>query len=186
MRKTFTFVPFFLFLSVVSLFLGCATAPKDLETPSGPVPGDQFGPMEIVGIISKSTTTLNQPNSNRIFEEEISIDVPVGTEIIIPAIRGWRLAYGEVDPNTIESHIGTSAQAPRWTIDDHHFGFGLVNVFVKDVNAPDMRANPPKQTATIQVQLILGDDNLDDRWSGMVNYNLICIKPSALPTPTPR
>lgn len=186
MRTFSMFVLLFLFISVVSLFQGCATAPKDFETPSGPIPGDQFGSMEIVGVISKSTTTLNQPNSNRIFEEEIIVDVPVGTEIIIPALRGWRLTYGEINPNTVESHIGTSTQAPSWTLDDHHFGIGLVNIFIKDVNAPDIRANPPKQTATIQIQLMLGDDNLDDRWSGMVNYNLICIKRSAVPVPTPR
>src|SRR6476469_7817604 len=86
-------------LLTVLLIAGCATAPKDFETPTGPMPAEQFGSMEIIGIINRSTTSLNESKSNPGFSEEVTVEVPVGTEFIIPSVRGWSLAYGELDPN---------------------------------------------------------------------------------------
>jgi len=169
-------------LLTVFLIAGCATAPKDFETPTGPMPAEQFGSMEIIGIINRSTTSLNESKSNPGFSEEVTVEVPVGTEFIIPSVRGWSLAYGELDPNTVEAHIGLANAS--WKSEDHHFGISNVNIFVKDINAPDLSANPPKQTAMLDVSLNLGDYNLDDKWFGEVNYTLLCLRRVPAPSPS--
>ena len=148
---------------------GCETRSREFETPAGMVEGDLFEQLLILGVSSKATATLNQRGGN-VVEDTIDIEVPVGTQVIIPALRGWRLAYGEIDPDTFEGH---TFERSGWISKDHHYGFGLVNIFVEDINAPDFSVTPARQTATIVVSLVLADDSADDRWFGIVNYNLI-------------
>lgn len=163
-------------LGMSALLGGCGTAPKDWESPLGPLGGDQFGAMEIIGISSKVTVTLNRPDARSAFVEDVTVDVPVGTEFIVPSIRGWRLAYGSLEPDTIQGHAADPNAL--WHSADRPFGVAAANVFVKDINAPDTSTNPATQTAVIEVTLDLADYNLDDRWFGLVNYSLIFLKGS--------
>ena len=164
-------------LALTIVLYGCASEPKPFETPAGASEGQQFGDMEIIGIANHATTSLNRPNFfNPPFDEDVTIDVPVGTEFIIPSIRGWRLVYGELTPNSVDAHLDKPGATALWKSADHHFGQGAVNVFVEDVNAPDLSVTPPKQTARLKVSMGLSDFNGDDRWFGLVNYSLIFLK----------
>jgi hypothetical protein len=166
-------------LGLCIFLLSCSTISKNVETPTGPQPGDQFGNMTILGFSNKGTASLNRSNAKDNgptlgFAEDVTIDVPVGTQFIVPAVTGWRLNYGGIDPNTEAAHLDTDPNVhPKWKTEDHNWGMGQVNVSVKDVNAPDMSATPPKQTATIHISLILSDENGDDSWSGTVFYSLL-------------
>lgn len=153
---------------------GCASTEKPWESPFGPLGGQQFAPMEVIGIASRATATLNRPNAQGTFIEDVTIDVPVGTEFILPAIRGWELAYGELDPDTVDAHVGLSPAT--WKASDRPFGGGGANILVKDINAPDTSVTPPKQSAVIAVSLHISDYNRDDRWFGVVNYSLLFLK----------
>ena len=151
------------------LLSGCETRPREFETPIGPVEGDLFEQLQILGVSYKITATLNQ-RRGRTVVETIDIEVPVGTQVIIPVLRSWRLAYGEIDPDTFEAH---TFEPGEWNYKDHNYGFGQVNISVLDINAPDFSVTPARQTATIFVSLLLADYNADDRWFGAVAYSLI-------------
>lgn len=158
-------------LLVAMAFLsGCATGPRPLETPSGPSTADATGPFTVIGVISRATSTLNRPNANPYFAEDVLVQVPTGTELIVPAVRGWRLGFGSLEPADLSVN---PAPETSWNADDHYFGSALVNVYVKDVNAPDASGS---QSATVTVQIALHDINGDDPWWGLVNYSLICLK----------
>lgn len=170
----------YLIVLILSLFLpsGCATIPRNIETPTGGISGDYFSPLQILGISNKRTVTLNRPNSHNLFEERYTIEVPVGTEFIIPAMRNWDLTFGKLTPDTVEAHAngGVATLLPR------EFSRGLVNIYVERIYAPDYSVSPPKQTATIVVQFRLIGDELKRKWFGGTNYHLIYLgKPEQHP-----
>jgi hypothetical protein len=177
-------VPHITVVAILLCLTACASPSKDFETPQGAMTGDQFGGFEILGVSHRATTSLNQGSATSGgsfgFSEDVTVNVPVGTQIVIPAVRGWRLAYGEIDPNSVEAHASLGDQNATWKTADHHLGVAAVNVFVKDVNAP----NGNTQTATLTVSLLLSDDNGDDKWFGLVNYSLMFLGPKAT-APTP-
>lgn len=152
------------------LLSACETSPRDFETPTGPVSGDIAGPLVILGVASRATSTLNRPNADQPFEEEVKVNVPVGTEAIIPTVRGWTLGYGSLDPADQSPQPDPNGSL-SWKPEDHHLGLATVNVAVSDIDAPDV-ANGT-QTATIVVSAWLTDDNTDDKWFGTIRYNLI-------------
>ena len=148
----------------------CATAPRDFETPQGPRSGDQLVAFDILGVISRITSTRHRSSAFPAFEENATINVPPGTDIIVPAIRGWMIGYGATDPDDL-----TMVDQSRWHPEDHNFGLMIVNVAITRVNAVDNTTSPPSQTATVKVTATLSDDNSDDGWFAAVNYNLICL-----------
>ena len=160
----------YLILLILSFFLlsSCATVPRNIETTTGGISGDYFSPLQILGISSKRTVTLNRPNFNE-FEEHYTIEVPVGTEFIIPVMRSFNLAFGKMVTNTVEAHAygGEAIVHPRG------FGHSMVNIYVDRIYAPDYSVSPPKQTATILVQCRLVSDETGRKWFGGTNYHLI-------------
>jgi hypothetical protein len=60
---------------------GCATESGKLETPQGSRPGDQFAGYEILGVSNRLTTTLNRTNGD-LYGEDLTLNVPVGTQPI--------------------------------------------------------------------------------------------------------
>lgn len=148
---------------------GCATARRDFETPQGSRSGDQFGPWIVLGVLNRSTSSLNQPSAYNVWEEQITVDVPVGTQIIVPVMRGWVLGAGSATPPD------TSLGSAKWNSDDHNYGVAYTDISIVDINAPDLATNT--QTARIKVELWLADYNGDDPWFGRVNYTLICLGP---------
>lgn len=159
-------------MTLVTLLLmatGCATTEFEFETPFGPRSADQIGPFEVLGVISRNTSTLNRSNAHNLFEEDVNINVPPGTELIVPAMRGWVMGFGSTNP----ANLGTDAAS--WNATDHNLGFAFLNIGVERINAVDRTTSPPTQTAVIRVAARLTDDNFDDRWFGSVNYTLICL-----------
>ena len=159
-----------LLVGAVFATAGCATTPIGVETPSGRVP-DLFEQLQVLGIASRVTSSLNQSGGGDpfLYEELVEIEVPVGTQVILPAVNGWTMGYGKIDPDTLEGHVNQGTWRPA----DHHFGFSAVFVQIQDIDAPDMGADPPSQTATLRIVVRLSDDNADDRWFGTVFYGLL-------------
>ena len=154
------------------LVSGCATAPREFETPQGPRSGDQLSAFEILGVLSRNTSTLHRPNGQQFFQETVTVNVPPGTDIIVPAMRGYAIGYGRTAPDDL-SALNTSTFT--WFREDHNLGLAALNVFVEDINAVDTSTTPPSQTAKITIMALLSDDNGDDGWFGTVNYNLLCL-----------
>src|SRR3954468_2530261 len=90
-------------LSLSTLIASCESSPRDIETPEGAVSGAVNGPFVILGVMDKATSTLNRPNGSQSFVETIKIDVPLGTQVIVPSMRGWDLAYGSSNPANLSA-----------------------------------------------------------------------------------
>jgi hypothetical protein len=157
-----------LFVVVAGSFSGCTTTPLNINTPRGSIPsGDLFEPLQVLGVSHRYTQSLNRSNGTAGFSQRVTVNVPVGTETIIPSVQGWTLAYGATDPNDLTDSNW------QWRHEDHHLGMEFVDVLVLSVNTPDRNVNPPQQSADIQIRILLRDDNGDDRWFGSVNYSLL-------------
>ncbi len=164
-------ITYIIILLVNILFLaGCGTKDRDIETPIGSRPGDQFGGFEIIGISSKTSATGNLNDAHTQFNEKLTINVPVGTFIIIPAVRGWLTGFGTINPSDL-SNINDLNGTIKWNSDDHHLGIQSFNVYVDHISAADTVANT--QSAVIGFSGILSDYNSDDKWFGIINYDLI-------------
>lgn len=160
-------------LGILSIFVvtgGCSTTPRNLETPQGERSGDQLRRLDILGVLSRSTSTLHRPNANNQFQETVTVNVPPGTLIIIPAVYGWALGYGRTDPEDI-----STVKKFNWNREDHNLGLAQLSVHVMDIDAVDTSVTPPTQTAKIEITAMLSDDNGDDQWFAGVNYNLLCL-----------
>jgi len=158
------------------LLAACATAPRDIETPTGQVPGMVSGPFVVLGVADRATSTLNRANALSDFVETVHVDAPLGTQVIVPVLRGWTLGYGSTDPAD-HSPQPAPESTFRWNSEDHHFGIGMVNIAVIDLNAAVPGAI--SQSATVQISARLNDDNGDDKWWGVVRYELIFLGPAA-------
>lgn len=184
MKKFFSHL---LLLVAVACAVSCSTGDRQIETPQGTRSADQTGPWEILGVISRNTSSLSQPNGRDGFSEDIKINVPPGTQIIIPALRGYLFGYGSTDPADL-STPGATDQRPNWHTEDHNLGYAAINIFVKDIDAVDNSTTPATQTATVTIQANISDENGDDNWWADVNYNLLClgkkINPRGIPLDT--
>ncbi len=149
---------------------GCSN-PVNFQTPTGQQPGDQFGPWIILGVLSRSTSTLSRADGRSTFLETTTVNVPPGTELIVPAVRGITTGFGSTEP----ADLSVSGGSFEWSTEDHNFGMTMINVSVTDIDAVDTSTTPPTQTATINVSALLTDDDGRDRWFGGVNYTLICL-----------
>jgi hypothetical protein len=163
---------FLLFSSWVLITAGCATtAPSTIETIEGPATNGVIArPLEIVGVLNLSTTSGNVPNASQSQFVSATVEVPVGTVVIVPAVKGWMLGYGEAQPNPTDPN-----NSINWQTEDHNWGLGNVEVSVVKINPPNTLTNPPTQTAELSIRFYLSDDNQDDSWFGAVSYHLLCL-----------
>lgn len=158
--------------AAISLTLfACSTADRPLETPRGPRPAESTGPLIILGLVSKATSTLKRNDAHQPFDETVTIGVPVGTVAIVPTVRGFTFGYGTTTPEDLAQ--SDPAKPLTWHTEDHNFGVQSLNIFVEDIDAPDPNTNT--QTAKIHISALLSDDNSDDTWFGYVNYTLLCL-----------
>jgi len=79
----------------------CSTSDREIQTPSGGRQGEGTGPLIVLGVVSKATSTKSVPNAQNAFEEIFTVNVPPGTEIIVPALSGWTLGYGSTTPEDL-------------------------------------------------------------------------------------
>lgn len=160
-------------LLTLLLTVSCTTKPGQIETPTGPVSGELNGPFQVLGVISRVTYT-NQPNAGISYHETVHVQVPPGTVMIVPAVKGYISGFGAITDADAD-HDG-ELDSFTWTNHpDHHLGVMNFGVRVLDINAVDTSATPPTQNADVEVTMILSDTNRDDAWFGAVGYNLICL-----------
>jgi len=101
----------------------------------------------------------------------VNIDVPLGTQVIVPSPNRWCQGYGRIEPEMLDPLDDN--QSASWHSEDHNWGLGWFQISAVDVNAPDFSQNPPKQTAQLRVAMFLSDDNSDDSWFGVAGYTLV-------------
>jgi len=148
-----------------------ATQERLIETPTGTKLGKIFDNLEVLGMGSFVTQSGNQSSAHQLFQENVHIEVPVGTIVVIPAPNLWLLGYGSLQPEVLDPLDDNQNQL--WHSADHHWGAGVFQVSVVGLNAPDFSQNPPKQTAHLHVNMLLSDHNGDDSWFGVAGYNLL-------------
>jgi hypothetical protein len=148
-----------------------ATHERQIETPVGPQVGKIFATFEILGIASFLTQSGNQSNAHKIYEELVNIEVPVGTQVVVPSPNLWSLGYGNTEPEMLDPLDDN--QSASWHSEDHNWGLGWFQISAVDLNAPDFSQNPPKQTAQLRIAMVLSDDNGDDSWFGIAGYTLL-------------
>jgi hypothetical protein len=153
------------------LYTTFSSSITDLETPWGGEEGSMIAPMNVLGVINLTTSTGNRDADNGEFIEHLMVEVPVGTDVIVPCIRGWWIGYGRAVQDNIDELSNFT-----WDPDDHYWGLGTFSIEVVDINAPNTSVEPPTQSAQIGVKAFLGDHNHDDPWFGLVQYSLMCLE----------
>jgi hypothetical protein len=151
---------------------GCAsTGPAKIATVEGNLPtGILDRALEIVGIVSLETKSGNVSSANSTHFVQATVEVPVGTAVIVPMLDGWLLGYGSAQPDPANPE-----NAIQWTPEDQNWGLGRVSITVTRLNPPNTVASPPVQTAELSIAFHLGDDGLDDPWFGAASYSLLCL-----------
>lgn len=148
-----------------------ATSDRRIETPVGSKVGKLFEKLEILGISSLLTQSLNQPNGLAPYEQTINIDVPVGTSAIVPMVNLWLLGHGRLRPDQLDPLDDN--QHIEWDATDRPWALGKIQVSVVDIDAPDLARNPPTQSARLKVYMRLIDYNGDDPWFGLAGFTLM-------------
>lgn len=151
---------------------GCAaTRPETITTVEGPVTNGVIARrLEVLGLLRLTTTSGNIPEAADSHFVEATVEVPVGTAVILPSLTGWGLGYGTAQPNP-----GAPDARLDWDSEDHHWGLGNVEVSVVRIHPPNTTTQPPTQLADLSIRFFLSDDNHDDPWFGAVNYSLLCL-----------
>ena len=153
------------------LTLGCEaqTEPITITTVEGKVPSGQiFQNLKILGIVQLETHTDNRSDAkDGLFVTRSRVQIPVGTQLIIPVVNGWSVGFGKVSDK--------GENVFTWSPEDHHYGLQQLAVFVDRISPPDQNSVPVKQSASIGVEFYLSDKNHDDKWFGTANYTLICL-----------
>lgn len=161
------------------------TSDRQIESPVGARVGKIFEKLEVLGISSHLTQSLNQANGVNQYEETVNIDVPIGTLAVVPMPNLWMLGHGRLRPDRIDPL--DENQQIQWDAADRPWALGKVHVSVVDINSPDFSQDPPRQTAQIIVYMRLIDKNGDDPWFGLVGYTLMFLgqAPADLREPAP-
>ena len=151
---------------------GCAgTRHETITSIEGPIhSGVLARPLVILGILKLTTNSGNLANANQTQFVRTSVEVPVGTAVIVPSLSGWMLGFGSAQPNPANPEAEIN-----WQTEDHNWGLGTVEVSVLKIHPPNTLTQPPTQTADISVRFYLSDDNQDDPWFGAANYTLLCL-----------
>lgn len=149
---------------------GCAGISRRVETPAGP----HFvtnRPFNILGVIRRTATTENQGSHSGVVSFDESVNVPVGTDVILPAVQGWLVGFGHLDPDDLSMSDALGGLATTVHPGQRPLGAEYVYVAVTDINAP----SGGLQTATIRHNFLMTDKNNDDSWFGVVSYHLVCL-----------
>jgi hypothetical protein len=157
-------------LGALIFIAGCSTSGRDIQTPTGAVSGQVNGPFVVLGVASRATSTLSRPNGETFLQTVRLLDVPAGTEVIVPTVTGWDLGYGSTAPADLSGQT-TPESTFHWNATDHHLGFARIDVSVVDIDA--LAPGATTQTATLRIGAQLADGNGDDPWWGVIRYQLI-------------
>jgi len=156
--------------AALALLAGCSTSPREIQTPTGAIRGQVNGPFVVLGVASRATSSLNRPNGMTAFIQTVRIDVPAGTEVVVPALIGWDLGYGSTLPADLSGQV-TPESTFTWTPTDRSLGMARVDISVTDIDA--LAPGATTQSATLRIGMQLADSHGDDPWWGVVRYQLI-------------
>jgi len=139
----------------------CSTVDRDIQTPTGPQAIIE-GPLDILRVVRKTTTSGNRENAGTIFTENVLVSCPSFTQIVIPSIQNLTYGFGEIMPEDLSSQDPVTG-AINVTIDADQRPLGVTQseITVVDIDSPDSSG---EQRVTLRVRAILSDDNADDRY----------------------
>jgi hypothetical protein len=141
-----------------------ATLRLPFAAPWAPLPADIAEPLTVTGVVPVSWRVTREGGIG--FTETRTVGVPAGTELVIPVLQGWGLAYAP---------LGDSDLA------EHQYGFGAATAFVQAVDDPVPGAGSPSQTATIGFTGALNNRRHRDTWSATLAYTLLCLRRTVAP-----
>lgn len=149
--------------------LGACTLTGRVPTPSGGTTSLE-GPMQILRVVRKATTTGNQPNAPSVIQERVNLTCPRGTSTVIPVLENQGFGYGSITPDDLSWLPGGTART--WHHTDHNLGLIESGVTVLGIAAP--RADG-EQEVTLNAFAFLRDDNGDDPWWWYASYHVMCL-----------
>jgi hypothetical protein len=122
--------------------------------------------LEIVGMIP-GHTVINAADSNALQQRQVFVDVPAGTQFVLPSLSGWMLGYGSVQENA----DGTFSLP---TAAEQSYGRGLASVTVLELHDPV----PPAatKTAVVNVSALLQCGEPRAEWSAIVGWSLLLLR----------
>lgn len=124
-----------------------------LPTPLGPRAVDRFERFDVIGL--GETVQLGFVGRPPGPPEYHSIEVPPGTEFIVPIIEGWRLAY---------------FRPAR----DHNIGLALCNVVPEGWEVPPRTSEPPHVRLTWGAAV--ADGRAEDRFTATIRFSLLYLR----------
>ena len=162
------------FFAGAFLLAACTTIDRDVQTPTGPQPSAE-GPLHILRVVRKATTTGNQSNAHSgPVEEAVSLSCPANTVTVVPVIEQEAYGFGEIAPDDL-SMVDPATGVLTFTrsrAEDHHFGAVVSGVQLTDIDAPDASG---EQNVTLTARAWLTDNNGDDRWWWAASYLALCV-----------
>jgi hypothetical protein len=151
-------------VKTISLLSRTTQGTQVAETDEAVLPADGYQQWAILGGAARGVSMFNQPNGENWTREQFDVEIPEGTTRIFATLQSIQLGYGRVVSDS------------QLRVEDHHFGFEGAMVNVLEVR---------RVSATIEVSMILRDDNADDRWTGVIGVNLLFLGKQATPEPIP-
>ena len=132
----------------------------DMQLPSGRRQPSVQGRFVVLAVLQQEALVVAR-RGDSMASQPASVVVPAGTELVIPSISGWDLAFGAP-----ETDLRPAVQ------EDRHFGLGHVDVEVQSYS--NVHPNGTRN-ARLRVHARLGDVDGDDRWWATVRYQLIAL-----------
>ena len=157
-------------IALLSTLVGCNTIVGNVNTPSGGTP-ILNGPLQILRVVRRATTTGNQPNGTTAVQQRVSLTCPRGTLTVIPVLENQGFGFGSITPDDL-SWLRSPGGTRTWSPTDHHLGWLESGVTLLDINAP--RADG-EQEVTLNAFAILRDVNGDDPWWWYATYHVMCL-----------
>ena len=169
--KNLIFIP----LALMLLLVSCNRL-RPIQTSTSPDnDGEYFRGLDIIGFSKYQVSTDNQSNAQNPLVRIERINIPIGTDAIIPSVEGWLFGFGMLQP-TGQTDGELSGYRPL--VQAKKLALGQFHVFVDRIYPANLSASPPIQQADIKIIAYLVDENVSQPWFGKVDYHLIFLRNS--------
>lgn len=144
-----------LLLAGAVMLLGCATRPFALATPIGPRAADYFERFQILDVQTfRNAESSGQAPTGGL--QHIEVDLPFGTEFVVPVLQGWRLI---MEPATSG---------------DTQYGFSVVTLSPEHWELPSSPGTPARTQLAYSGFITNGGGR--NHFSAFTDYSLIFLR----------
>lgn len=148
------FLLLLLLLAPLLLLTGCGVGTWTLATPIGPRSADYFEEFHIIGVERDQWIFRTRPPDGY---ETRTIEVPAGTEFVVPVLEGWELRFGTPDEAR-----------------GQNFGLAAVSLLPGRWELPSDPASPSE--VRLVFTGLLSDLGSDDEYTARIWYSLIFLR----------